>query len=215
MRMLSRASAWCDVFSWERPAGLALLASLVTFPLACAGGQVVAQGAQSAENPSSPAAAPSTSPPQTADAPTTTTETLDAAGDPHGTKLVEKSGDPSPADAPSAPKQPHSHDPGRGLDDIRAIVIAHRGEAQACYDRALADHPGIEGDLVLTWTIDPKGNVTQIDSDVSRSQITEPQVLACVSDVIRKIQFAVSPGGFETRASYPFRFRPRRGKPAP
>ena len=214
MRILSRASAWCDVFSWERPAGLALLASLVTFPLACAGGQVVPQSVQSAE--SSSATAPSTSPPQTADATTTTTtETLPDAGDTQGTKLVEKNGALPPADAPSTQKQPHSHDPGRGLDDIKAIVVAHRGEAQACYDRALADHPGIEGDLVLSWTIDPKGTVTQIALDVPRSQITEPQVLACVSDVIRKIQFAVSPGGFETRASYPFKFRPRRGKSIP
>src|SRR5271166_6407487 len=55
--------------------------------------------------------------------------------------------------------RPHLHDPGRSSEDIRAIVIAHRDEARACYDKALVAHPGVEGDLVMRWTIDPKGTV--------------------------------------------------------
>ena len=196
-----------------------MFASLVALELACAGSQVAVQGAQSAGPSNDLATAPSTSPHQAADAPTTTTAgTLSDSEETQGTKLVEKGAAPpsvAPPDALSAQKQPHSRDPGRGVDDIRAIIVAHRAEAQSCYDRALADHPSIGGDLFLSWTIDPKGTVTQVASDVSRSQITEPQVIACVSDVIRKIQFAASPGGFETRASYPFKFRPRRGKQAP
>jgi hypothetical protein len=107
------------------------------------------------------------------------------------------------------------HDPGRGPTDIRAIVVAHRDEARACYDKALQDHPGIEGDLVVIWTIDPKGNVTQTSLDSSRSQVTEPMVVACVSEIIKKIQFAPSPGGFETKAFYPFNFHPRHSKQPP
>jgi hypothetical protein len=113
------------------------------------------------------------------------------------------------------PKGPHSHDPGRSPADIRAIVVAHRDEARACYDKALNTHPGIEGDLVIQWTIDPKGKVTQVSLDSSRSQITEPSVAACVGDVVRKIQFAASPGGFETKAFYPFNFHPRGFQPRP
>jgi hypothetical protein len=90
--------------------------------------------------------------------------------------------------------------------------MAHRDEARACYDKGLAAHPGIEGDLVIQWTIDPKGNVTQVSLDSARSQITEPGVVACVGDVIRKIQFAASPGGFETKAFYPYNFHPRNAR---
>ena len=93
--------------------------------------------------------------------------------------------------------------------------MAHRDEARACYENALADHPGIEGDLRITWTIDPKGNVTQISLDPSHSQIAETTVVACVSDIVKKIQFAPSPGGFETKAFYPFNFHPRHNKQAP
>ena len=70
-------------------------------------------------------------------------------------------------------------------------------------------HPGIKGDLLIQWTIDPKGNVTAVSQDTERSQITEPSVVACVGKVIKKIQFAPSPGGYETKAFYPFNFMPR------
>jgi len=147
--------------------------------------------------------------------PATTTTALGDGGDLQGSKLVETHTVASTsASSGPAPKGPHSHDPGRSPADIRAIVVAHRDEARACYDRALPTHPGIEGDLVVQWTIDPKGNVSQISSDTSRSQITESTVVACVADIIKKIQFASSPGGFETKAFYPFNFHPRHSQPA-
>jgi hypothetical protein len=107
--------------------------------------------------------------------------------------------------------RPHVHDPGRAAEDIRAIVIAHRDEARACYEKSLIAHPGIEGDLVMRWTVDPKGAVTQVSNDVARSQIVEPSVVACIADILMKIQFAPSQRGFETKAFYPFNFHPRRG----
>ena len=103
-----------------------------------------------------------------------------------------------------------AHDPGRSSQDIRALVVAHRDEARACYDNALATHPGIEGDLVMRWTIDPKGVVGQIANDTARSQIFEPSLVSCVAAVLGKIQFAPSQRGFETTAFYPFNFHPRR-----
>jgi hypothetical protein len=89
-------------------------------------------------------------------------------------------------------------------------VIAHRDEARACYEKALSAHAGIEGDLLMRWTIDPKGAVTQVAMDTTHSQILEPSVAACISQVLMKISFAPSQRGFETKASYPFNFRPRR-----
>jgi hypothetical protein len=165
--------------------------------VACGGGQSTREAAQSPDTPSTIASTPIGS---------------DAA--PLASNPSEVPAAPASADAASPAKPLHTHDPGRGIDDINAIVKAHRDEARACYDKALADHPGIEGDLVITWTVDPKGKVTQTALDTSRSTIVEPTVVACVSGIIQKIQFAPSPGGFETKASYPFNFHPRRVKQA-
>jgi len=131
--------------------------------------------------------------------PSTTTLAVTDAGDTQGAKLAETHASaPTAASAAQPAKTPHSHEVGRNPQDS-----------------GLLDHPGIEGDLVIQWTIDPKGNVTQVSLDASRSQIVEPTVVACVSDIIKKVQFAASAGGYETRAFYPFNFHPHHGaKPA-
>lgn len=119
------------------------------------------------------------------------------------------------ADVDGGRAQRHAHEPGRGREDIRAIVVGHRDEARGCYEKALAAHPGIEGNLVIRWTIDPKGTVTQVINDLTRSQIFEPSLVSCIGDVLTKIQFAPSQRGFETKASYPFNFHPRHTSPTP
>ncbi len=188
-----------------------LLASLLFAPLACGGGAAESDGAKVPGASPTPAAAADAGAPSP-EAPTTTVALPDG-GDLQGAKLTETKTVASTAGsaAPAPAKGPHGHEPGRGPDDIRAIIIARRDEARACYDTGLKDHPGIEGDLVIAWTIDPKGNVTQAAVDSSRSQIVEPTVVACVTDIIKKVQFASSPGGFETKAFYPFNFHPHHG----
>lgn len=189
---------------------------LVGAPLGCGGGQAAGGG------PTPPPAAGSAAPPDATaqDAglttTTTTTTTLAPGGNLQGAKLEQTTTVASTTgSAAPAPKGPHSHDPGRGPADIRAIIVAHRDEARACYDAALKDHPGIEGDLVIQWTIDPKGAVTAVTQDTSRSQITEPTTVACIVKIIQAIQFAPSAGGFETKAFYPFNFHPRHTQQAP
>ncbi|MGD0526566.1 MAG: AgmX/PglI C-terminal domain-containing protein [Polyangiaceae bacterium] len=199
------------------PLALAVLATLVTLPfagLACGGGGGTVAGAATPAGGASSAAASGadTSVPAPADAgpTTTTTTTLGAGGDLQGAKLTQTTTVASTTGSAAAPtKGPHTHEPGRGPADLRAIIVAHRDEARACYDAALNTHPGIKGDLLMQWTIDPKGNVTQISQDTERSQITESSVVACVGNVIKKILFAPSPGGYETKAFYPFNFQPR------
>ncbi|MDB4941821.1 MAG: hypothetical protein JWP97_1355 [Labilithrix sp.] len=142
---------------------------------------------------------------------TTTTSTLPPGGELQGAKLgssthseVETKGDAGPKAGPG-----HQSEPGRGQKDIQTIILAHRDEARACYDNGLKSHPGVEGDLTVKWIIDPAGKVTDATVDTTKSSIVEPGIGDCVVDVIKKITFAPSKGGFETRANYPFNFHPK------
>jgi hypothetical protein len=130
---------------------------------------------------------------------TTTTDTLGAGG---GTKLTPLAA----ADAGAGPKQ-HG-EIGRTVADLRAIMAAHRDEARACYDNALAAHPSIEGTIDLRWLIDPGGAVTEADIDTSHSEIVEPAVATCLIAMVKRIHFNASAKGFETKAHYPFNFHP-------
>ena len=141
----------------------------------------------------------------------TTTTALPDGGELQGAKLgssthteVETKGDGGPKAGPG-----HTQEPGRSRQDIQTIIMARRDEARACYDKGLKDHPGIEGDLTVKWTIDPAGKVTDAAVDSSKSTINEPGVGACILDIIKKVSFAPSKGGFETRANYPFNFHPK------
>lgn len=194
-------------------ASLLLPLCVLCTPVGCGGGQGAGGGASAPSGAGS--AAPADSAAASAGPTTTTTATLADGGDLQGAKLEQTTTVASTTGSTSPPPRgPHTHDPGRSAADIRAIVIAHRDEARACYDASLKDHPGIEGDLVIQWTIDPKGNVTAITQDTSRSQITEPTAVACIVKIIQGIQFAPSPGGFETKAFYPFNFHPRHTQPS-
>ena len=142
---------------------------------------------------------------------TTTTTALPDGGELQGAKLgssthteVETKGDAGPKAGAG-----HSQEPGRKRADIQTIVMARRDEARACYDKGLKDHPGIEGDLTVKFVIDPTGTVSDASVDTSKSSINEPTVGACIVDIIKKIKFAPSKGGFETRANYPFNFHPK------
>jgi outer membrane biosynthesis protein TonB len=196
-----------------------LLASFIANPIACGGGQSAREGSRSANTAATTAssddsgASIATPLATMSGGTTTTTATLEDARESQGTRLVDARA-VAPTAASSAPsaRAPHGHDPGRGAADIRAIIQAHHDETRACYDSALPDHPGIEGDLYITWTIDPKGDVTQTSVDQSRSTIGEPRVAACILEIVKRIQFAPSPGGFETKAYYPFNFRPHHNR---
>ena len=144
----------------------------------------------------------------------TTTTQLGDGGDLQGAKLggkvhseTETKGDGGPKSTGGA----SANEPGRTAKDIQTIVAARRDEARACYDKALASHPGIEGDLDIKWVIDPQGAVADAQVDTTKSQILEPSVGQCIIEVIKKIKFAPSSKGYETRAHYPFNFHPKPG----
>jgi hypothetical protein len=143
---------------------------------------------------------------------TTTTTQLGDGGDLQGARLGSKIHSETETKGEGGPKSTggqSAQEPGRTVKDIQTIVASRRDEARACYDKGLAKNPGIEGDLDIKWVIDPQGNVTDAGVDTSKSSILEPSVGACVIEVIKKIKFAASSKGYETRAHYPFNFHPK------
>ncbi len=151
-----------------------------------------------------------TGPSEATDAPMVVTQGIDAGAGPTTTiETMQPSVGPGAKLTPIADARKPAAEPGRGVTDIQAIVVAHRDEARACYDSGLAAHPGIEGSIDLRWTIDPNGVVTEADIDGSRSEIMEASVGACLVGLIKKVRFNASAKGFETKTHYPFNFHPR------
>jgi len=195
---------------WRSPLSGVGVALLLAALAACGGKAPEAKAPQPpAMGETAPGTAATAEP--TSTAPTTTTATL--SGSDPGTKLPAAGTAPAATAAPKTDDAPKKGaEPGRGREDIQAIVVARRDEARACYDEALKKNPSIEGDLDITWKIDPDGNVVDTGVDQSKSTIRDEAVSSCIITIIKKVKFAKSAKGFETKAHYPFNFHPKAGQ---
>ncbi len=217
----------------NRTPGFAVMTALSTglfLAIACGGGAQTGEGSKTPNGEgatgasSAKAAEPAKAGDDTASSSTganggtTTTTNLPESGELQGAKLGSSTHKEIETKGDGGPKTPagggSAGEPGRTAKDIQAIVASRRDEARACYDKALATHPGIEGDLDIKWKIDPEGKVFDAEVDTTKSSILEPSVGKCIVDIIKTIKFAASAKGYESRAHYPFNFHPRNTKDA-
>lgn len=166
-------------------------------------------------------------------APSTAPQSPDAATTPE--PLEEPAAaptEPEPAATPSAaepsateplPAEPTATEPGaprgprdaRGKEEIQQVMASNRDKVRACYDAALAKNPGIAGDLVVSFTIDPRGDVKQAEVSWSESDLHIPELDTCAVDAVRSFKFPPSSRGLESKVNYPFNFNPPRSAPPP
>jgi hypothetical protein len=184
----------------RRSVGLASLILVPVFAFACGGGN---QKEPMHPDPvgSSPGASTGTTEPSS---PTTTTDVSGTGSG--GTKLQPAPG-PSATATGTGPRS--AGEPGRSLTDIQVIINTRREEARACYDAAQKLAPTLEGDVKLTWVIDPKGVVTESGVVPAGSTMFDPAMNSCLEAFVKKITFNASAKGLETRAAYTFNFHPK------
>jgi len=97
-----------------------------------------------------------------------------------------------------------AHEAGREQEDIRTAILARREETHACLAKTLSDASTGEQGITMQWTIDPSGHVPASSIHALRSQGDDPVLFHCIAGVLKTLVFPASPGGYETKASYPF-----------
>lgn len=112
----------------------------------------------------------------------------------------------SAPDAPAPDNPAPDCEPGRCLEDLAQRIDAHRAEARACYDASRERQPELEGWVAINYEIDENGTVIDASQGIQDDQITEPEVVDCLLEVIRGIQFAPSAKGRTTSAFRRFEF---------
>jgi hypothetical protein len=92
-----------------------------------------------------------------------------------------------------------------GLSDeqIRRVVIAHRGALQACYEIEAQKDPTLRGGVTAAWTIDPSGSVTS--ASMVGSTIHNARVEGCVLRQVRTWHFPSSESSSQV-SQFPFQF---------
>jgi hypothetical protein len=91
---------------------------------------------------------------------------------------------------------------GLNAEQIRRVVMAHRGALQACYEIEAQKDPTLRGGVTASWTIDAAGAVTS--ANLASSTIHNARVEGCVLRQVRAWRFPSSDG--TSQATYPFSF---------
>ncbi|MCB9678895.1 MAG: TonB family protein [Alphaproteobacteria bacterium] len=89
---------------------------------------------------------------------------------------------------------------------IDEVIKRHLNQIRYCYQRQLQRNPGLGGKLVVKFTIAKNGAVSS--ASVKSSTLGNAEVDQCVTDRIRRLQFAEPRGGGIAIVSYPFLFSP-------
>ncbi|EYF01088.1 AgmX/PglI C-terminal domain-containing protein [Chondromyces apiculatus] len=79
---------------------------------------------------------------------------------------------------------------------IRRVVQRHVGRIHACYNKALANDPMLEGRVTVRFTIGKDGSVTQVQDVASRMK--DMEVVSCVQAVFKTMTFPQPEGGAVT-----------------
>jgi hypothetical protein len=91
---------------------------------------------------------------------------------------------------------------GLNAEQIRRVVVAHRGALQACYEIEAQKDPTLRGGVTVAWTIDAGGSVTS--ANLAGSTIHNQRVEGCVLRQVRGWKFPSSDG--TSQATFPFSF---------
>jgi hypothetical protein len=91
---------------------------------------------------------------------------------------------------------------GLSPEQIRRVVLAHRGALQACYEIEAQKDPSLRGGVTASWTIDPSGGVTS--AGLAGTTIHNARVEGCVLRQVRTWHFPSSDG--VSQATFPFSF---------
>lgn len=88
---------------------------------------------------------------------------------------------------------------------IRAVLRKKQARIRDCYERALDEHPGLTGSLIVSFEIDRRGGVTNLREVLS--ELPGEALALCVLRNFAELRFPKPKGGAVT-VRYPIRFPP-------
>ena len=95
---------------------------------------------------------------------------------------------------------------GSDLGGVEAEVRRHLGELRQCYDERLLAHPGLSGEIVIHWGINPDGTVEEQCITSEALDEPDPGLVACVNALVAGSRFPVGKGSLAVE--FPFTFSP-------
>jgi hypothetical protein len=90
-----------------------------------------------------------------------------------------------------------------GADLVRRYLKRNLTRITGCYQSALADEPGLQGTVTISFTITADGSVS-----ASEATGLSTEVATCIAAAVKKIPFAKPGDGADVTVTYPIEFQP-------
>ena len=90
-------------------------------------------------------------------------------------------------------------------DEVGEVIHRHLSEVRYCYEAAMLRNPGVEGRLIVNFSIAGSGAVKT--SEVKTSTLPDPRLDDCILRRLVTWKFPNPKGGVEVAVSYPFIFK--------
>jgi TonB family protein len=90
---------------------------------------------------------------------------------------------------------------------VTAEVKKRLRAIQICYEQQLRRNPGLQGKVVVEFTIEQSGTVSKAAATANTTN--DPAVASCVVDTVKRFRFNPGPEGGSVTYSYPFVFAPQ------
>jgi hypothetical protein len=125
-------------------------------------------------------------------------------------------GNEDPASHPGASNEkaatPAPGEDTRTSEIVQKMVMEQRATVRKCYEDALKELPGLHGDLVIHFVLDPEGKVKKAELNQEQSTLKSPKVTECAINVIKGIKFPPSSRGMQSEINYPFNLNPQKSQ---
>ncbi len=122
-----------------------------------------------------------------------------AAGAP-GHRFVHRAAEPRPA-----PAGGFKVTGAIGRTDAETVLRGARGQLVACFHKARAQTPGLQGRVTFRLSIDGRGRVPLAEVVTSTLGGGDPEL--CMVEALRDLKFPPSPSGADSTLTFPMTFR--------
>jgi Ca-activated chloride channel family protein len=91
---------------------------------------------------------------------------------------------------------------------IQRVIKSAQPRVRVCYEKRLGKVPGLQGKVVVSFTIASTGEVTS--ASIQSTTLADEEVESCVLTAMRALRFPKPSGGGVVQVNYPFIFSPSR-----
>jgi TonB family protein len=107
---------------------------------------------------------------------------------------------------PTLPTEQPTEDEARMGRKLQEALRTHGGDVHGCYGQALAEHPGLAGELLVRLSVSPGGTVER--AEVLKDQTGSRRLTDCLVDAMRKWKVPELAGSDTQQLVFPLAFKP-------